>query len=167
MRNPAFLALLDEIKALHESKNHDYAEDADPLSNLRRAEAMGIPAWKGVLVRLTDKWSRIEQLANGKSPKHESLRDSLIDNAVYSLLCVLLLEESTRERSGADALSLPSQPPTSDRLLPADTEPLSWSEPRLVSSGMAIPAPQVSATYPAPGSPTRSERDVEQFSGCG
>jgi hypothetical protein len=93
VRNPAFVALIEEIKALHESKNHDYAEDADPLSNLRRAEAMGVPAFKGVLVRLTDKWSRIEQLSNGKEPKHESLRDSLIDNAVYSLLAILLLDE--------------------------------------------------------------------------
>lgn len=93
MRNAAFDKLIQEIQELHNSKNHDYAEDADPLSNLRKCERMGIPAWKGVLVRLTDKWSRIEQLSNGKIPKHESLRDSLIDNAVYSLLCVLLLEE--------------------------------------------------------------------------
>jgi hypothetical protein len=93
VRNPAFGKLLDEIRELHESKNADYARDDDPLSNLRRCEEMGIPAWKGVLVRLTDKWSRISELANGKQPKHESLRDSLIDNAVYSLLAVLLLDE--------------------------------------------------------------------------
>lgn len=98
MRNPAFIRLLDEIKAVHESKNHDYAEDADPLSNLRRAEAFGVPAFKGVLVRLSDKWSRLEQLASGKTPKHESLRDSLIDNAVYSLLAVLLLDEQAAYR---------------------------------------------------------------------
>ena len=96
MRNPAFGLLLDEIKALHDSKNHDYADEADPLSNLRRSEAFGIPAWKGVLVRLSDKWSRLEQLANGKAPKHESLRDSLIDNAVYSLLAVILLDEQQK-----------------------------------------------------------------------
>jgi hypothetical protein len=93
MNNPAFELLLDEIKRLHDSKNHDYATDQDPLSNLRRAESFGIPAWKGVLVRLSDKWSRIEQLTAGKAPKHESLRDSLIDNAVYSLLAVILLDE--------------------------------------------------------------------------
>lgn len=98
MRNPAFVALVDEIKALHESKNHDYAADTDPLSNLRRSEAFGIPAWKGVLVRLTDKWSRIEQLAGGKTAKHESLRDSLVDNAVYSLLAVLLLDDEAAKR---------------------------------------------------------------------
>jgi hypothetical protein len=96
MRNPAFIDLIEEIKKLHESKNSDYATDADPLSNLRKCEAFGIPAFKGVLVRLTDKWSRIEQLAGGKTPKHESLRDSLIDNAVYSLLAVVLLDEQKK-----------------------------------------------------------------------
>jgi hypothetical protein len=94
LRNPAFAVLLEEIKALHDNKNHDYAEDGDPLSNLRECEAMGVPALTGVLVRLTDKWSRIKQLVRGKSPKNESLRDSLVDNAVYSLLAVLLLDET-------------------------------------------------------------------------
>lgn len=94
MRNPAFHALLDEIRALHDSKSHDYTPEADPLANLRRCEAFGIPAWQGVLIRLTDKWSRLEQLANGKTPKHESMRDTLIDNAVYSLLAILLLDET-------------------------------------------------------------------------
>jgi hypothetical protein len=93
VRNPAFIQLLREIEALHESKNEDYAADADPLSNLRRCEKFNVPAFTGTLVRLTDKWSRIEQLAGGKAPKHESLRDSLVDNAVYSLLAVLLLDE--------------------------------------------------------------------------
>lgn len=93
MRNPAFVELIEEIKRLHETKNEDYAADADPLSNLRQCESMGVPAFKGVLVRLTDKWSRIQRLANGRTPNHESLRDSLVDNAVYSLLAVLLLDE--------------------------------------------------------------------------
>ena len=92
-RNPKFDALIEEIQKLHESKNHDYAEGDDPLSNLRRARAVGVEPWRGVIVRLTDKWSRIEQLASGKKPKHESMRDSLIDNAVYSLLAVILLDE--------------------------------------------------------------------------
>ncbi len=94
MRNPKFDALITEIQQLHEKKNHDYATDGDPLSNLRRATQLGVEPWRGVLVRLTDKWSRIEQLASGKKAKNESLRDSLIDNAVYSLLAILLLDES-------------------------------------------------------------------------
>lgn len=93
MRNPKFDALIKEIHALHESKNADYSEDSDPLSNLRRCESFGIPAWKGVLVRISDKYSRLEQLAGGKEARNESLRDTLIDQAVYSLLAVLLLDE--------------------------------------------------------------------------
>jgi len=45
------------------------------------------------LVRLSDKQARIEQLANGKKPNHESLRDSLIDQAIYSILTIILLDE--------------------------------------------------------------------------
>jgi hypothetical protein len=93
-RNPKFHALIAEIVALHESKNHDYASDADPLSNFRRSSSVGVEPYRGIVVRMTDKWSRIEQLMSGKSPKNESLRDSLIDNAVYSLLAVVLLDES-------------------------------------------------------------------------
>jgi hypothetical protein len=58
-----------------------------------------VPALTGVLVRLTDKWSRIEQLMGGKTPKHESLRDSLLDSAVYSLLAILLLDEQSAKLS--------------------------------------------------------------------
>lgn len=93
MRNPKFHALLEEIARLHESKNSDYALDSDPLSNLRRCQALGVDPLTGVLVRLTDKQSRIEELTRGKTPKHESLRDSLLDQAVYSLLAILLLDE--------------------------------------------------------------------------
>jgi hypothetical protein len=42
---------------------------------------------------MTDKWSRIEELSKGKSPQNESLRDSLVDNAIYSLLAIVLLDE--------------------------------------------------------------------------
>ena len=97
MRNPKFEALIEEIRQLHNEKNHDYAEDVDPLSNLRRCQHFGVEPWRGVLVRLSDKWSRLEQLAGGKTPKNESLRDTLIDNAVYSLLAVLLLDESRQK----------------------------------------------------------------------
>ena len=94
-----FYALLDELAELHSRKNHDYAATADPLSNLRMAETFGVPAWKGVLVRMSDKWSRITQLVSGKQPKNESLKDSLLDLAVYSLLTIVLLEELNHDRT--------------------------------------------------------------------
>lgn len=119
MRNPAFIALLREIEALHDSKSHDYA-GVDPLANLRMCESMGIPAWKGVIVRLTDKWSRLQQLASGKAPKHESMRDTLIDNAVYSLLCVTLLDEAASASS--------SRPVLADETVLAETQTVVFGE---------------------------------------
>jgi hypothetical protein len=93
MRNPKFQVLLDELQQLHDGKNSDYATDDDPLSNLRGAARMGVNPVTGVVIRLSDKWARIEQLIKGKSPKNESLRDSLMDNAAYSLLAIILLDE--------------------------------------------------------------------------
>ena len=137
MRNPAFNKLIDEILELHESKNSDYAQDTDPLSNLRRSTRLGIPAWKGVIVRLTDKWSRVEQLTAGKLPKHESLRDSLIDNAVYSLLAVILLDEegSTSASSDGPLRSSVSWPATPTKSPTATKGACSSLEPPSVRCG--------------------------------
>lgn len=92
--DPRFYALLEEIGELHSRKSYDYTPEGDPLANFKRSEKLGVPAWKSCLIRMGDKQGRIEQLANGKDPQNESLRDSLIDNAVYSLLCILLLEDA-------------------------------------------------------------------------
>lgn len=91
--DPRFYALLEEIAALHSKKNHDYAKSDEPLSNFNRCKALGVEPWRGVLVRMSDKWSRLEQLAGGKSPKNESMRDTLIDLAIYALIDVLLIDE--------------------------------------------------------------------------
>ncbi|KKL56727.1 hypothetical protein LCGC14_2242550, partial [marine sediment metagenome] len=92
--HPKFYELLQQMADLHGRKNHDYAGD-DPLSNLRASEEIGIPAWKGILVRLMDKWSRLKNFARTGifEVKDESLIDALMDNAVYSLLCIILFEE--------------------------------------------------------------------------
>lgn len=99
MRNPKFMKLIEEIVQIHETKNADYATTQDPLSNFKMCEVFAVPAWKGCLVRLSDKWSRITQLAT-KPPavKGETLRDTLIDLANYSLICILLLEEEEKKK---------------------------------------------------------------------
>lgn len=91
--DPRFYTLLDEIADLHSRKNHDYAKTDEPLSNFHKSRDLGVEPWRGVLVRMSDKYSRLEQLAGGKLPQNESLRDTLIDLAVYSLICILLKED--------------------------------------------------------------------------
>jgi hypothetical protein len=56
---------------------------------------MGIPAWKGCLIRLSDKFSRLCSFARKEDyqVKDESIEDTLLDNAIYSLICILLYRE--------------------------------------------------------------------------
>jgi len=89
--DPLFYELLLEAAELHARKNHDYSKKGDPLSNLKACESLGIPAYKGVLVRLQDKWSRLVELSNKEAMvKEESVEDTLKDVAIYSLLAICL-----------------------------------------------------------------------------
>lgn len=96
--DPRFYQLLLKIAELHARKNHDYAEEGDPLSNFRNvAKATGLTLFQVAHVFLKTKSERIEQLAKkGNMVKGESILDSLMDNAVYSLLAVILIEEDKK-----------------------------------------------------------------------
>jgi len=93
--DPRFYKLLERIAEIHSSKNHDYAGKKNPLQNFRMCESMGIPAWKGVLIRISDKFSRACNFAkqNSLKVKDENVVDTLLDMAIYSLLCAILYEE--------------------------------------------------------------------------
>jgi len=84
---------LGKIALLHALKNLDYG-DGNPLGNFKFSEEItGVPAWKGALVRLTDKWGRIKSIVkreNEKTYVDESLDETLMDNAVYSLIILAL-----------------------------------------------------------------------------
>ena len=92
--HPDFYKILEEMKSLHDRKNNNYAKDGDPLSNLRGCEQMGLPPYMGVFVRLTDKFSRIMELAKGKlNLVGEPMEDTLMDIAIYSVLAIILWRE--------------------------------------------------------------------------
>lgn len=91
-----FKELLEQMEGIRASKNADYATEEDSMSNFRACEQMGIPAYKGVLIRLTDKFSRIIRLSSRDGVhevKDESITDTLLDMAIYCLLCIILFEE--------------------------------------------------------------------------
>lgn len=99
--HPEFYKLLDQMAELHSRKNHDYAGESDPLKNLRSPKRIGIDPFVGVMIRLQDKWSRLEEFLNSKTllVKNESVEDTLMDNAVYSLLAIILLREQKENKS--------------------------------------------------------------------
>ena len=91
-----FYKLLADMAKLHSRKNHDYAGKGNPLRNFYKCKEQGIEPWRGVMVRLSDKWSRLESFCQQGTleVKGESIVDTLMDNAVYSLLAILLFEET-------------------------------------------------------------------------
>ncbi len=93
--HPAFYKLLEQMADLHSRKNHDYAGTSDPLKNLRACDRLDLKPFLGVLVRLQDKWSRLEEFVKSGQlmVKNESVIDTLMDNAVYSLLAIILYQE--------------------------------------------------------------------------
>ena len=96
--HPRFYELLERMAELHARKNHDYAGGSDPLRNLRRCADAGIPPWKGVIVRLSDKFDRLITFAELEhyAVKNESVADTFLDMAVYALLGLILFEETAK-----------------------------------------------------------------------
>lgn len=94
--HPEFYKLLEQMAALHSRKNHDYAGTKDPLRNLKSSARLGLDPVTGVLVRLQDKMSRLESFAQQGEllVKDESVEDTLMDLAVYSLLGIILRREA-------------------------------------------------------------------------
>lgn len=97
MASQRYLDLLEEMKDLHIRKNSGYAGDSpDPWANFRMSEAFGVPAFLGVLARMSDKYVRITNLV--KNPKNEkvgeSIKDTLMDLSAYALIALLIYEET-------------------------------------------------------------------------
>jgi len=89
---------------MHVRKNSDYSQVSDSLSNFRMCESFGAEAWRGCLVRVSDKWARVQSLAakevHGEAPAvlEEALNDTLMDLAAYALLVRILREEAEKDR---------------------------------------------------------------------
>jgi len=90
----AYFDLLDRMKALHSSKSKDYGSEHDPLANIRNgALFVGIEPWKGAMVRLSDKVTRLATFNRTGRLEHEGVEDNLMDLASYALLALLLYRE--------------------------------------------------------------------------
>ena len=95
--NPVFLGLLDEIRALHLKKAADYGSDSDPLANVRSAADIGLAPEVGAWLRARDKVHRIDSFFRRGSLENESVADSLMDLAAYSLIALVMMRERREE----------------------------------------------------------------------
>lgn len=103
--DPDFLAALDELRALHLSKGHDYADATDPLRNyVESARRGGVEVWRSAWLRLLEKQIRLENLiGKAAAPNHESLEDTLMDLAALALI----VRSLRRRAASADATGEP------------------------------------------------------------
>jgi len=95
--HPEFLTILVEMCELHSSKSNDYATEESPFSNIELCERAGFPAWKGVIIRLGDKYSRLLNALAGKLFKHEGVADAFLDNACYSIIGLIEYRKALNE----------------------------------------------------------------------
>lgn len=93
-----YLARFEEIlKTMLETtraKNTDYAGADDAFHNFRLIETLThgrLTMFDGLLVRLSDKLSRVANLTTADPVvKAEAIEDTLLDNAVYSIIGILM-----------------------------------------------------------------------------
>lgn len=86
--NPKFDAILAKMKATHDKKSQDYANDSNRYSNFESAATSAGTTVDVVFRTLIGvKLARLAELqGKGKTPNNESIQDSLEDLAVYAAL---------------------------------------------------------------------------------
>ena len=94
--------LTRRARELMDKKNRDYAGrgGTEPFANFTRVESMGICSTElGMLVRITDKLSRLSSFAeSGKlAVENESFEDTIIDVINYMVLFYAYLQDKTNK----------------------------------------------------------------------
>lgn len=112
--NKRFLDLLEEVRATHVAKAAGYSgsETSDTWTNFREAEAWGSTPLQGCLIRMGDKYRRVQNLRRNplNDQVGESIKDTLMDLANYALIAVCLYEEETPQVSNIYANVAPTTP---------------------------------------------------------
>lgn len=103
VKRPEIYWLMKRQAELLLQKGHDYSGTEDSYANLRSSSALGISPWRGVLLRMSDKFSRLCNFScqGILKVKDESVEDTLLDLANYSLLCLVLFKEGQKEGGGS------------------------------------------------------------------
>lgn len=103
MTTEQFLARLEELYKnnldISRRKNADYAGFGNPFKNFEICETLGITSVEsGILVRVTDKLSRISTLLKQDAQvKDEAITDTLSDLANYAMILRIYIENKNEK----------------------------------------------------------------------
>lgn len=98
--HPQYYKLLEELAELHSKKNATYADDKNPLGNFYRSSKLAEKLYKPTNKPLAQAMALMAKqidavydiVGEDKTNLCETLEDKFKDIAVYSLLCIILLE---------------------------------------------------------------------------
>ena len=87
--------IIEHAMSILHGKRRDYSGTEDPFRNLRSSEVHGVEPWRGTLVRLQDKLSRVRSImeAGGDMQVKESLLDTFADVINYTCIAAGLVWE--------------------------------------------------------------------------
>ncbi|KKK88665.1 hypothetical protein LCGC14_2740830 [marine sediment metagenome] len=94
--NDRFKAILRRIQETHDKKGADYGTDEDPFANVNAASEFDIDPIVGILLRMNDKMMRFKSFVKKGTLVNESVEDSLLDLAVYSIIALTLYESKSK-----------------------------------------------------------------------
>lgn len=95
---PQFLGKISdtftECYNLIERKNADYADEGNPFKNFEMSTQVGVTPARAILVRVSDKLSRVSNLLNKEATVNdESIADTLNDMINYIAILKVYLNE--------------------------------------------------------------------------
>jgi len=101
MKQTEFLERMKEIYAgcveTSRRKNTDYCGSDDAFHNFKVSEQLGIPVPQAILVRMSDKMSRVATLLRQEAlVADEKITDTLTDLANYAIILRIYLEQQNR-----------------------------------------------------------------------
>ena len=93
--SPYYLGLLERMAALHRAKAAGYSGEGETWGNFREAEQWGATPLLGCLIRMGDKYRRVQNLTRDPANEQvgEAVTDTLMDLASYALIAICLLNE--------------------------------------------------------------------------
>lgn len=99
-------ATFEKCFSVLEKKNADYGADSDPFKNFRMSVQVKVEPARGILVRLSDKVSRVSNLLD-KEPAvvSESIHDTIEDAINYLVILDNLIAEQEEHVSAFNAIS--------------------------------------------------------------
>ena len=94
--------------ALLKKKNADYAGHGDVFGNLKACEALGVKSEIGILVRMSDKITRLSNvIGSGKNHVGDSIESECLDLINYAVLLLARVQARDASKEAPSAGPLP------------------------------------------------------------